>query len=262
VNVPVVINLPGAPNPRYTGDLQEADALVADGWAAQHLPATLGRTVQRVPKGVDPEQFHPDGPSLRRALRLEDKRVVVTIARLVPLKNLKLMLDAVAIVRDRVPRVHLVIVGDGPEAGALKQYAAARELTGDVTFVGYLPQRDTPPAYRAGDVFALSSDFDNSPNVLLEAMACGLPVVTTDVGGVREFVTERAGGRIVAPNNAVAFAAALEAYLNSATAARDAGAYNRRLAVTQFSWRTSAQCLLDVYVQAIDARHGGTRVSA
>jgi glycosyltransferase involved in cell wall biosynthesis len=262
VNIPVIINLPGAPNRRYTADLQEADALVADGWAAQHLPAMLGRTVERVPKGVDAEQFRPDGPSLRHALRLDDKCVVITVARLVPLKNLRLLLDAIAIVRDRVQRVHLVIVGEGPEAGALKQYAAELDLTDAVTFVGYLAQRDTPPAYRAADVFALSSDFDNSPNVVLEAMACGLPVVTTDVGGVREFVADGTGGRIVPPKNAAALAAALESYLESPLAARDAGIHNRRLAVNEFSWRASAQRLLDVYVQAIDARHGNTRMSA
>jgi glycosyltransferase involved in cell wall biosynthesis len=262
INVPVIINLPGAPNPRYTADLQKADALVADGWAAEHMPDALGRAVERVPKGVDAGLFRPDGSSLRQVLRLEDKRVVLAVARLVPLKNLRLLLDAIAIVATRVPDVHLVIVGEGPEAEALKQHAAALDLTGAVTFVGYLPQRDTPPVYRAADVFALSSDFDNSPNVLLEAMACGLPIVTTDVGGVREFVTDRIGGRIVPPKDAAALAAAIELYLGSSTAARDAGAHNRTAAVTQFSWRASAQRLLDVYVHAIDARHGGARVPA
>ena len=262
LNIPVIINLPGAPNPRYAVDLQQADALVADGWAAQHLPAALGRTVEPVPKGVDAEQFRPDGPNLRRALRLEDKRVVVTVARLVPLKNIRLLLDAVAIVRSRVPPVHLIIVGEGSESAALKQYAAALDLLDAVTFVGYLAQRDTPPAYRAGDVFALSSDFDNSPNVVLEAMACGLPIVTTDVGGVREFVADPHGGRVVPPKDAAALAEGLQVYLDSEAAARDAGAHNRRRAVTEFSWRVSAQRLLDVYVQAIHARHGGARVSA
>ena len=71
--IPVVINLPGEPNARYARDLQRADALVADGWAAQHLPATLGRTVERVQKGVDADEFRPDGPSLRQALRLESE---------------------------------------------------------------------------------------------------------------------------------------------------------------------------------------------
>jgi glycosyltransferase involved in cell wall biosynthesis len=262
LDIPVIINLPGEPNPRYTADLQQADALVADGWAAQHLPAALGRTVERVPKGVDAGQFRPEGPSLRQALRLDGKGVVITVARLVPLKNLRLMLDAIAIVRGRVPHVHLVIVGDGPEAAALKHYAGALDIADAVTFVGYLPQAETPAAYRAGDVFALSSDFDNSPNVVLEAMACGLPIVTTDVGGVREFVSDRASGRVVPARDAQAFAAALEFYLSSPSAACEAGAHNRRLAATEFSWRASAQRLLDVYVQVIDARHGGDRASA
>jgi glycosyltransferase involved in cell wall biosynthesis len=255
VNVPVIINLPGAPNPRYTEDLRQADALVADGWAAQHLPATLGREVERVQKGVDAELFQPRGASLRSALRLDHTGVVITVARLVPLKNLTLLIDAIAIVRNHGTSVHLVIVGDGPQAAALKQRAAALDLADTVTFIGYLPQSETPPAYRAADVFALSSDFDNSPNVVLEAMACGLPIVTTDVGGVREFVEDGAGGAVVPPKDAAALAAALETYLRSPQAAQAAGSYNRRRATTEFSWRASAQRLLDVYVQAIHARH-------
>jgi glycosyltransferase involved in cell wall biosynthesis len=255
VNVPVIINLPGAPNPRYTEDLRQADALVADGWAAQHLPATLGRAVERVPKGVDTELFQPRGPNLRRSLRLESTGVVITVARLVPLKNLALLVDAIAIIRNGGTPVHLVVVGDGPEAAALKQRAAGLDLRDTVTFIGYLPQRETPPAYRAADVFALSSDFDNSPNVVLEAMACGLPVVTTDVGGVREFVADGAGGIVVPPKDAAALATALEIYLRSPEAARTAGDYNRRRTTTEFSWHASAQRLLDVYVQAIHNRH-------
>lgn len=260
-NIPVVINLPGPPNPRYAADLHDADALVADGWAATHLPATIGRAVERLPKGVDAVRFQPEGPSMREALRLRDKRVVVTVARLVPIKNLRLLLDAVAIIRTRAGNVHLVIVGEGPEADALKRHAATLALTDAVTFTGGVVHADTPAFFRSGDVFALSSDFDNSPNVVLEAMACGLPVVSTDAGGVSEFVTER-GGAIVPPNDAAALAAALQKYLSSPEAARAAGAHNRLRATTEFSWRTSALRLLDVYHQVLSARTGVTRASA
>src|SRR5712691_9839860 len=133
-DMPVVINLPGAPNPRYTADLQEADALIGDGWAAEHLPAALGRRVERVPKGVDAEHFRPDGPNVRDRLGLQRKRVVIAVARLVPLKNLRLLLEAVAVLRDRVPDVHLVIVGEGPEAATLEDHASALALAGRVTF--------------------------------------------------------------------------------------------------------------------------------
>jgi glycosyltransferase involved in cell wall biosynthesis len=261
-NVPVVINLPGAPHPRYMADLREADALVADGWAAEHLPATLGRAVDRVPKGVDSERFRPSGAHHREALRLGDKRVVVTVARLVPIKNVALLLDAVAIVSRRVSHVHLLVVGEGPEGEALTKRAAALGLSGAVTFAGYVPQAETPAFYRSGDVFGLSSDFDNSPNVVLEAMACGLPVVTTDVGGVREFVTDRTGGAVVTAGDATALAAALERYLIAPAAAREAGAYNRARATSEFSWRTSALRLMDVYHRVIASRAGTARASA
>jgi glycosyltransferase involved in cell wall biosynthesis len=111
-------------------------------------------------------------------------------------------------------------------------------------------------------VFALSSDFDNSPNAVLEAMACGLPVVATDVGGVRDFVAERAGGLLVPPGDAAGFARALERYLMQPDLARAAGAHNRLKASAEFSWRASTLQLLDVYRRVIDARRGGERASA
>jgi glycosyltransferase involved in cell wall biosynthesis len=252
--IPVVINLPGAPNPRYTGDLRQADALVADGWAAEHLPAVLGRHVERVPKGVDAEGFHPDGPNLRQELQLQGMRVVIAVARLVPLKNLGLLLDAIALVRGRVPDVQVILVGDGPEAEALRTRAAALGIGDRVTFAGYVPQHETPLWYRTADVFALSSDFDNSPNAVLEAMACALPVVATDVGGVRDYVTDRLGGLVVPPRDAVAFATALGTYLQSPESAKAAGSLNRAKAVSEFSWRVSAQRLIEVYQQVIESR--------
>jgi glycosyltransferase involved in cell wall biosynthesis len=261
-NIPVVINLPGAPNPRYVEDLRRADALIADGWAAEHLPAALDRPVERVNKGVDVERFRPDGPDLRDQLGLGNARVVVTVARLVPLKNLSLLLEAIAILHQRMVPVHLLVVGGGPEAGALENRAAALGITDRVTFAGHLPHAETPPWFRSGDVFALSSDFDNSPNAVLEAMACGLPVVTTDVGGVREFVTDRVGGAVVLPRDPAALAAALQRYLASPDEARAAGARNRARAAAEFSWRASALRLLEVYDSVITARRGAVRASA
>src|SRR4051812_42026067 len=253
-DLPVVINLPGEPNPRYAGDLREADALIADGWAAEHLPASLGRSIERVQKGVDAEHFRPDGPDHRERLGLAGKRVVVAIARLVPLKNLRLLLEAAALVRGRVPAAHLVIVGDGPERAMLTERASAPGLADCVTFAGYVPQADTPSWYRTGDVFALSSDFDNSPNAVLEAMACARPIVATDVGGVREFVTPGSGGAIVPRGDAIALARALETFLVSPEQARAAGSHNRMRTTAQFSWRASALRLLEVYREAIAAR--------
>ncbi|HJZ72593.1 MAG TPA: glycosyltransferase family 4 protein [Vicinamibacterales bacterium] len=261
-DMPVVINLPGPPNRRYVEDLRLADALIADGWAADHLPAALGRPVDRVPKGVDVERFRPDGPSQRDALGLRDRRIVIAVARLVPLKNLALLIDAAARLQTRIHNLHLLIVGDGPEADALRRRAAGRGVADRVTFAGDVPHAETPSWFRSADVFALSSRFDNSPNAVLEAMATGLPIVATDVGGVREFVADGSGGALVADDDPEAMAAALERYLTDTVAARTAGTWNRNRAMTEFSWRRSAQRLLDVYARVVAARRGAARATA
>jgi glycosyltransferase involved in cell wall biosynthesis len=260
-NIPVVVNLPGEPNALDVADLRSADALVADGWAAAQLPAKLGRPVARVAKGIDAELFRPDGPSLREALRLTGRRVVVAVARLVPIKNVRLLVDAIAIVRQRIPNVHLLMVGDGPQHRDVGSRVAEHDLRDCVTLVGSVPHADTPSYYRAGDVFALSSDFDNSPNAVLEAMACGLPIVATDSGGVRDFVADASSGAVVPTGDAPALAEALERYLANPELARRAGGYNRRKASEEFSWPESARQLREIYRTTIESR-GGAATSA
>ncbi len=261
-DIPVVINLPGEPHARYRRDLHRADALIADGWAAEQLPRRLGLPVHAVPKGVDADRFQPDGPSMRASLRLERRRVVLSVARLVPIKRVALLVESFALVRARVPDAHLVIVGDGPERDHVRQRAADLGVLDAVSFVGSVAHRELPAFYRAADVFALASEFDNSPNAVLEAMATGLPVVSTDVGGVRQFLDDPEGGAIVPRDDASAFARALERYVLSPSESRAAGVYNRRKAASEFSWPSSAAKLLAVYRRVAGASAGEQRASA
>lgn len=252
-NVPVVINLPGAPHSRYAEDLRQADALIADGWAAEHLPMQLKCPVTHVPKGVDSNLFSPHGPDHRDARGLDGKLVVIAVGRLVPIKNVALLIDAMRLVRDRQPAAHLLIVGEGPARSSLDRQVAAHGLENAVTFAGYQPLKELPADYRAADVFALPSQFDNSPNVVLEAMSSGLPVVATDVGGVRGFI-ESGGGELVPPANAQRFADALIGWLESAERRAAAAALNRRVVLERYSWRASAKRLLDVYERVLRTR--------
>jgi len=253
-DIPVVINLPGEPHARYASDLQHADALVADGWAADEMPAKLGRPVARISKGVDAALFTADGANRRRELGITDGPVIVSVGRLVPLKNMHVLMDAVRMVRASHPSVRLVLVGEGPEHDRLERYASEIGIADAVTFAGYVPQAETPSYYRSADVFALSSDFDNSPNVVLEAMACALPVVATNVGGVGSFVDAKRGGALVSRGDAVALAARLIDVLADPIRKRQMGAFNRDRAVREFSWRASARQLLAVYERVIAGR--------
>ena len=261
-NIPVVINFPGAPHPRYTPAIQQADALVADGWAAANLPAMIGRPVHAVPKGVDARLFQPDGPDARATLGLAGRRVVLSVGRFVPIKNMSLLIDAIAQMRQADATTHLLLVGEGPEQRALQQQAVRLGVSGAVTFTGYIPQDQMAPYYRAADVFALASEFDNSPNVVLEAMACGLPVVATDVGGVAEYVIDDRGGSLVPRADAGAMARALGRWLSDAGLSRQASAFNRQRVLDRFSWRASAERLLEVYQEVLDRRRTAARISA
>ena len=253
-DIPVVVNLPGAPHARYFGDLEEADALVADGWAAERLPQMLGRPVDHVAKGVDEDTFAPDGPDVREQLGLAHKRVIIAVGRLVPIKNMRLLVEAMpAIVADH-PDAHVVIVGEGPERELLESLARERGVSAAVTFAGYVSNAEVADYYRAADVFALASVFDNSPNVVLEAMACGLPVVCTDVGGVRAFVEEPIGGQLVTAGDPRQLAQALSDWLAAPERRRTASLRNRAVVLERYSWRASAAQLLEVYERVIAQR--------
>jgi phosphatidylinositol alpha-1,6-mannosyltransferase len=248
---PVAVYLPGPPHARYGDDLRKADALISDGWAARQLPALIGRPVDNVTKGVDVDVFTPEGPNLRETMGLAGKRVVMCVTRLVPIKNLHMLLAAIAHARAADPSVVLVLVGEGPLRADLETRAAQLGLGEAVRFAGYVPQAETAAWYRTGDVFALSSDFDNSPNVVLEAMAAGLPIVATDVGGLRDYMTPPAGGTLTPKGDAPAFAAALLDWLSNPDRAAVAGKHNRQETLTRFSWTISAQNMLAVYQRVV-----------
>lgn len=128
-----------------------------------------------VPNGVDTRRLRPEGPSARAAAG----PLVVCVGRLCRQKGQDVLLRAWPAVERRLPGARLVLVGDGPDAGRLRAAAPA-----SVEFAG--PARDAAPWYRAADVVVLPSRWEGMALVPLEAMACGSPVLVTDVDGARE----------------------------------------------------------------------------
>jgi len=259
--IPTVINLPGMADPRDVADLQRADAIIADGYAADHLPAALGRPIEHVPKGVDVATFRPDGPDVRDAWGLREKYVALVVSRLVPIKNVPLAVSAMAAIANQHPRLMLVIAGDGPQRAALDAQVAAAGLAGRVVFAGRVAHEDIPAWYRSANLFVLPSEFDNSPNVALEAMASGLPVVATDVGGLRHYVRPGVNGELVPAGDAHALGAAIGRFEEDSALSTRVGRRNRDDAVSGFSWTQSAQALRAVYERVIARRTAGASVA-
>jgi glycosyltransferase involved in cell wall biosynthesis len=150
------------------------------------------------------------------------------VARLDPIKNHRLALEAVQqLIRSR-PDVQFWIVGEGPERPAIKALCKQLQLESHVKLLG--ERRDVPELWNAADAAVLTSHSEGIPLVLIEAMAAGLPVAATNVGGIPEIVTSGAEGQLTAPGDADALAAQLEAFATSPELRERMGAAGRRRA--------------------------------
>lgn len=148
-------------------------------------------------RGVNPEVFSPKhyDPEVRRKFVGDDenKILLLFVGRLAPEKQI----EQIKAVLDAVPNTHLLIIGDGPYRETLEEVYRGSA----VTFAGYLSGQDLSAAYCAADVFVFPSAIETFGLVVAEAMAAGLPVVTTRVGGIPEIITHGENGFIFEPND-------------------------------------------------------------
>jgi glycosyltransferase involved in cell wall biosynthesis len=199
------------------GFASTADLVLAPSdFVARRLRAQgVRRPIEVLPTGIDLDRFRPgDRGAARRALGLgADDRVLLYVGRLDREKNLEFLLDALA--RVRTPRARLLLVGRGTQAAALARAAAARCLGGRLELRGGSPPDGLPAYYRAADAFVFTSTTETQGLAVLEAMACGLPVVAVRASGIEEVVAEGVSGLLV-PEEVGAFAAAVTQVLADA----------------------------------------------
>lgn len=201
---------------------------------------------RHIPNGVDLAAFTPAGDDERRALRArlglpEDRVLCAFVGRLTPQKDPGILLEAWSV--GRLSQAHLVLVGDGPLRKDLEGRVACGPLAGQVIFAG--ATADVSQYLRAADLLALPSRAEGMSNALLEAMACGLPVVATDLPGNREVLDgERVTGILVPAGDPVALSEALGALVASSALRREVGGAARQRTLERFGIdRVGAQYL-------------------
>jgi len=155
--------------------------------------AKYGITSTVIPNGVDLDRFS-------YAARTSPKPRIVSTRNLFPVYNIKSAIAALALVQKHYPDAQLTIVGKGPLRHELESYVCQQAITG-VTFLGGVKNADMPRILADHDIFLNASLQDNSPGSVLEAFASGLPVVSTNVGGIPYLVTDHETGLLVQPDD-------------------------------------------------------------
>lgn len=147
-----------------------------------------------MPNGVDLQRFHLQSQQdARTAMGWPQVPTLISVGNLVENKGHHLVIEVLA----SLPEFRLVIAGEGPERPALEHLASRLNLALRVQFLGRVNQEQLATCYSAADILVLASSREGSPNVLLESMACGTPVVATSVGGIPEIVTSNSSGRLM-----------------------------------------------------------------
>lgn len=222
-------------------------------WLVTSEGVAPGRVTQ-IYNGVDTDRFRPPD-HLRGA---DDPLLIGSVGRLQAVKNHVLLVDACADLLARRPdlrgRFEVSLVGDGPERSAVEARIGERGLGGIVRVAGF--SDDVASRLRAFDVFVLPSLNEGISNTILEAMASGLPVVATRVGGNVELVDDGVTGTLVAPDDAAPMAAALERYVDDPDARRSHGRQARAIAEQRFSLDAMTRAYDQLYRDHVSAAAG------
>jgi teichuronic acid biosynthesis glycosyltransferase TuaC len=237
-------------------NLRDADRIIAVSEATKDYVLRLGAKPKKVKvlhNGVDLEKFRPRAKKreeMRRKLGISESAIVVlTVRRLVYKNGVDTLIEGANIAVKKNPRIVFLAVGKGPDSDGVKLRIQQLGIEDNFKLAGFVSDADLPSYYNAADMFVLpSKSGEGLPLVALEAMACALPVIATDVGGIGEVLKEDYG-KLVPPNQPELLAKAVLDF-----AAQDFSKRKlelRAMMEEKFSWDTNVERLIEIYEELI-----------
>jgi colanic acid/amylovoran biosynthesis glycosyltransferase len=237
----------------FAEKVQAADFVVcisnfARSQTMQHSsPANWGKLeVARL--GVDPSLYAADRKSTAAAAF-----TMLCVGRLTPAKGQHLLLEAMARLRERGEQVQLILIGDGPDRVSLQGLAQQLQLEDIVTFCGALNQDEVKAAYQRCDAFVLPSFAEGIPVVLMEAMAFGLPCVSTRIAGIPELITDGENGFLTSPSDIEDLVSRLHLLINDPGLRSRLGASGRARVCDAYNLDTNITVLDSVFRRRLGA---------
>jgi glycosyltransferase involved in cell wall biosynthesis len=237
-------------------NLNTADKIIAISQATKDYVLRLGAKPSKIKviyNGVDLARFRPIAgkkEEMRRKLGISpDAAVVLTVRRLVYKNGVDTLLDCANIASKKNPKIVFLVVGKGPDSDSIKLQAAQLGIEANFKLAGFVSDEDLPSYYNAADLFVLpSKSGEGLPLVALEAMACGLPVVATNVGGIREILMKDYG-KLVPPNQPQLLAEAVLELAEMDFSSRRGEL--RALVEERFNWDSNVERLAEIYEELI-----------
>ena len=216
------------------------------------------RRVEIVYRGCDLQRYSAGNLSKKEA-RLQlglpiEARILVFVGRLHQAKGIRELCEAYRQVKERYPRLHLVLVGDGPLRGYVERRFQANGWEDDLTITGFLDNTKVPPYYAAADIFVLPSYREGMPNSLVEGMAMGRCCIASDIGGVSEILHDERNGIVIQPRDVQGLAAALGSALGDADLRARLGAAAHQTAVELLDSRKNTRRIVAVLDELVCAR--------
>jgi glycosyltransferase involved in cell wall biosynthesis len=212
-------------------------------------------TVVTVLNGIDPAVFHRDagtGQSVRASLGIPEAAPVIgSVGRLEPQKRYDLLIEAFVETRLHVPDLWLLIAGEGSEKAALTELVARHGIESRCRLLGH--RTDVKDLLRAFDLFVQSSDYEGTPNVVLEAMAMETPVVATTAGGTEQLIEDGVHGVLVPPGRSGPIAQAIGAALGDPARRRALATAARRRIETELSFDTRMATVERIYADLMES---------
>lgn len=227
-----------------------ATKVVANSQAARQMLEQEGlapASIAVIPNGVDPAAFGGRRPPARI-------RTIVTVANLRPEKNHETLIAAAGTLLREYPDLRFQFVGGGPQRAELEALVRAKGLTHAIEFLGH--REDVPALLAAADAYVLPSRSEAFPNGAIEAMAAGLPVVASAVGGLLDLIEDGDTGLLVSPGEPDAFAAALRRLVADPAAAGALGQRARQAVLQRFPFDRMIAAFEDLYLTGLDRRAG------
>jgi glycosyltransferase involved in cell wall biosynthesis len=226
-------------------------------WELTNYYKIPAHKIQVIHNGVDIKKFQPavDKRKVKVAMGLNPGDLaIVSVGRLYARKGLFTLIESMPDIIKKFSKAKFIISGKGQsdEMHKLNSYAERLGVRGNIVFTGYTPDRELPKLYQAADVFAFSTFYEHHPFAVLEALATGLPVVTTTVGGIPETIVSGKNGYLVEPFNPRQFSEKILRLLENPAEAQEMGKKARQTVEQQLDWRIVVKEAMKVYDKVLE----------